>query len=643
MTSMEQHAEGLVPRHRTEPFQRGDFSLQKVRERRRCTDVLFVVLFIVAYAILGVVTYQSVQHGDAQLLEKFAYGTNWQGRRCGVDEDVKNFPLTYFTVPAGTSKELHDKRSLFIKALNPVCTSACPETGASGVVTAYTRDNQNVCDGESAAAGLCTWYGAESTRFANYCLDAYLLTDGAITSGASFAADLQASAGFVTVFALLAVFLGFLLLLIIKWCSGLFIWGCILSMLALLAGLGYFMHSDADKVAEHTGYDEDSIRTAALGVWAIDAVLALFVLCSCRTIGIAAATLTTAADFMLDVKASMVQPLVSAVGQLAVLVVFMSIITATASRSIVEATAHEGRRVCTFGDNQYLNPFCVDFTDTGSTTAAVIYIIFMYLWTAALIHAMSVFTMAYAAGIWYYSPYEASALGGTQKALPGGNTFCDCNLILSGMCASLKHLGSLIFGSLVLAICQLAVLLCKWAKKRPGGENAVTKTLNAISTCVASCLERCARLVTNGAYIQIALAGKPFCSACLSGLGVVVRNPTLFSVVSSCSVVFRVLGPLIVLGITGTAAWFTLAEVDMPAFLVSRPLASPNAPLAAVMMLAFIAGDIMMHPYSVVSTTVMHAFAADKEMEEHAGCGTGVRSLPHTPKPLMKFIDDHCS
>jgi hypothetical protein len=265
-------------------------------------------------------------------------------------------------------------------------------------------------------------------------------------------------------------------------------------------------------------------------------------------------------------------------------------------------------------------------------TLVTFYVLLMYFWSAAYLHAVSVFITSYAAGVWYYSPVREDGL----KMLPDGNTFCDCKLLLRGFCASLKHLGSLAMGSLIMAVCTLLVLLCRWAKHRHGATNPVAKAIFAVSTCVALCLERCARLVTSHAYIQMALVGKCFCVSCTAGLGMIVRHPVMAAIVGRCGLVLRLVGPLAVMGITGLGAWACLAWVkNIPTFMISSPLQHPQAPMAAILLMSFVVGDLMMHPYSVVCKTVMHAFCADKEMNEHGGGGG---FLPHTPEPLRRFV-----
>jgi len=146
--------------------------------------------------------------------------------------------------------------------------------------------------------------------------------------------------------------------------------------------------------------------------------------------------------------------------------------------------------------------------------------------------------------------------------------------------------------------------------------------------------------VTDNAYIQMALVGKGFCTSCLVGLGILVRHPILATVVGRCSAVFRLVGPLGVMSLTGLVAWPILGRAeDLQGLLFSGGLSNAFAPLVCVMILGFVIGELMMFPYATVSKTIFHAYSADEEMEEHHG---GALRPPHMPPPIQHFFREHC-
>jgi len=602
-----------------------------VEKSRWCTDFWFIIVFLAAYAGLGVLGLQVVEKGNLEIFENFAHGRNFNGARCGVDAAVKDFPLTFFTVAANTP---FISNLLIIPTLTPVCTSVCPTGAGAGTSVARLPD---LCQPD--ARDKCAWYGASTIRVANYCLDVNLLSGGQAANLETALADLGSSVGFIIVLSIFALVLGFTWLLVIRTCANVFIWVTLVGAVAGLGAFGFYIFSSSEVIASKVGYSEDNVKIVSYVIWALDVILALVVVCSIRTIAIAASILKTSALFLADVKSAMLLPLVGAFWQMITLVGFLLLIVNCASLNAKEAL-HQPTKACTL--NGMLDPFCVEFDGTGASHWAMLYVLLMYFWSLSLIHAFCTFTTAYAAGIWYFCPYED---GTSTKALPGGNTFCDFRLLFKGFCVGFKHIGSLAMGSLVMAICKLLVFLCKWAKPKEGSTNPAMKCLQATITCLAVCLDRTCRLITDNAYIQMALAGKGFCTSCCIGLGVCVRNPVMSSTVTMCSRLFGLVGPCSVMATSGLLAWFLLDNGGLPHILVSKPLDGIAAPMIAVLLIAWLVGDVMMHPYSVVSMTIMHAFVADREADEHSGLpsgadGHGFRS--HTPAPLQQFVRDHC-
>jgi len=145
---------------------------------------------------------------------------------------------------------------------------------------------------------------------------------------------------------------------------------------------------------------------------------------------------------------------------------FIILLAYAASLSCDEKDPQEAGGTCVF-ENGMLDPFCVNFNEKFGPRVVILFILLMYFWTSCFFHAFSMFTTAYAAGVWYYSPIQEG-----RKMLPDGNTFCDFKLMCRGVCAGFKHVGSFAMGSLIMAICKLLVFLLKWAKKKDGSNES---------------------------------------------------------------------------------------------------------------------------------------------------------------------------
>lgn len=83
------------------------------------------------------------------------------------------------------------------------------------------------------------------------------------------------------------------------------------------------------------------------------------------------------------------------------------------------------------------------------------------------------------------------------------------------------HLGSLAFGSLILAIVQFIEIALELVKKQAeangaGNNKCFEYAINCLRCCM-QCVERIVQFINKTAYIQIALRGKNFCTAAKDG------------------------------------------------------------------------------------------------------------------------------
>jgi hypothetical protein len=407
---MEQSSDRLL--HRPDgDFKRGGKYYHEppnaVEKSRWCTDFWFILVFLAAYAGLVLLGMQVVEKGNLQIFENFAHGQNSKGERCGKDLAVKDFPLTFFTVPEGTDASTTTHPASLVIALTPVCTTECPTGAGAGTSVARAA---NLCP--PGADKLCAWYGAATLKVANYCLDVNVLSGGQAANLETFLADMAASVGFISVLSLFALVLGFTWLLVIRTCANVFIWVSLLGAVAGLGAFGFYVFSSREVISGKIGYDEETVKYVSFVIWALDVILALVVLCSIRTIAIAASILKTSALFLADVKSAMLLPLAGAFWQMITLVGFSLLIVNCASLNAKEALHHQ-TGTCQL--NGFLDPFCVEFDGTGASHWAMLFVLLMYFWSLSLIHAFCTFTTAYAAGIWYFCPYED---GTSTKALP---------------------------------------------------------------------------------------------------------------------------------------------------------------------------------------------------------------------------------
>ncbi|XP_068699607.1 choline transporter-like protein 1 isoform X3 [Montipora foliosa] len=123
------------------------------------------------------------------------------------------------------------------------------------------------------------------------------------------------------------------------------------------------------------------------------------------------------------------------------------------------------------------------------------------------------------------------------------------------------HLGSLAFGSLILAIARLLRYIIKLITReaqRNSNHSLVAKFIRKCFRCCIWCLEKFLNFFNRNVYIQIAAQGDSFCSATKNVFNILRQNPTHFIVISSIGRFFLFLAKLVVVILSFVAGYYIL-------------------------------------------------------------------------------------
>ena len=158
----------------------------------------------------------------------------------------------------------------------------------------------------------------------------------------------------------------------------------------------------------------------------------------------------------------------------------------------------------------------------------MVYFVFCGLWTNAFLSAVIQFIVASAAVIWYFKQERAT--------MP---------ITRSIYRAFRYHLGSLAFGSFILAVLQMLQLIMLYVEKlakSSGNQNKLIVCVIKYFQCYLACLERLVEFINRNAYIQIAIGGKNFCGAVKDAFSVISSNALRFAAVSGLGAIFNFIG-----------------------------------------------------------------------------------------------------
>ena len=165
------------------------------------------------------------------------------------------------------------------------------------------------------------------------------------------------------------------------------------------------------------------------------------------------------------------------------------------------------------------------------------YNIFMFLWHWNFIAGLGMVTLAGAFGSYYWA-FEK------PKDIPKLPLFV-------GLWRAVRyHMGSVAFGSLLIAIVQLIRVILEYImmKMKETRNFAGAFILRCIQCCFY-CLEQLVKFVARKAYIMIAIHGYNFCSGAKNAWQLVMRNIVRAAVLTGVSRFIIVLSVLIVTGL----------------------------------------------------------------------------------------------
>ena len=238
-------------------------------------------------------------------------------------------------------------------------------------------------------------------------------------------------------------------------------------------------------------------------------------------------------------------------------------------------------------------------------------------WINAFILASGQMIVAGAVGVWYFTPNHSKNSLGTYPIRTGfRNTF-------------IYHLGTVAFGSLILAVMKLVRLFFFWQVKL---NQQATKRNRAIA-CAAACLlavlkfiEKILAFLNKNAFIQTALMGTNFCKSCANAVSLVIRNAARIGTLGVIGGVVHVLGLAFITTATGLAGWGILAS------WFDGKIKSPIVPVAVMLVLGYSIGSIVISVFSIAVDAILQCFVSDEELHKAEG------GAKFTPVLLQQFI-----
>jgi hypothetical protein len=592
--------------------------------KRSCTDPLCCLIFIAFIAgMIGIAGY-ALTKGNPTLIGR---GYDADGKMCGVDSGYENYPYLYWPLPG--SQEKYRKQT--------VCIQACPQSSSASLVcktnSAYsscTETQSGLTNSQKAAllvsgnAPITDFYVYDTLAFLKrFCIpqiaDFSSATQAIFNSEVleQWVSDIRQTWPVILASMGLAFIIGVVYMIFLRYCSGVLTWTAIFCFIGGMAGLGYIFYKKSKDTEDDTastgvqGSDTttnstiNSEKIIAYVCWAVAGLTFIAVLCLWNRIRLAIAILKSAAEYVKDTPTIFIVPVIT----ILTLVCFFGYWGLTAVYLVSSGDASQIKGY-PFGDFQY----------SKTLQRLLIYHVFGLLWFNAFVIASTQFVLASSTALWYFSQ-------GTGQAAPKTVKTSIYRLVR-------YHLGSIAFGSLILAIVQMIRLILAYmeaqAKKLQGKEGRVVKYALRCLQCYVACFERFIKFLNKNAYIQVALTGKNFCSSAKAAFFLILRNPLRFGIVGGIGSIFVLFGKVFIAAITALAGFLVITKWDR----FNDNLYSPFIPTICIFIFAYVIGAVFMNVYGMAADTILACFIVDEEIHSK-------KNSPalHCPESLKTFLE----
>ncbi|XP_018804709.1 PREDICTED: CTL-like protein 2 isoform X1 [Bactrocera latifrons] len=231
-------------------------------------------------------------------------------------------------------------------------------------------------------------------------------------------------------------------------------------------------------------------------------------------------------------------------------------------------------------------------------TWSICYNVFGFFWLTFFIAAFSDMVLALTFATWYWTFRKREVPFFTL-----GRAFRQ---------TIFYHLGTLAFGSLILAVCRMIRVALEYIdSKLKKYDNSVTRAILCCMKCFFWLLETFLRFLNRNAYIMCAIHGKNFCASAKDAFNLIMRNFLRVIAVDKVTDFLFFLSKLLLTAAAGVGTYF---------FVVRSPhliqLHYNAVPVTIVVLAAFIMTTVFFGVYSMAVDTLFLCFLEDCERND---------------------------
>jgi hypothetical protein len=432
-----------------------------------------------------------------------------------------------------------------------------------------------------------------------------LLTDATLAT-AQVWTDVSRSWKILVFSVIIAIFVSFVLLFLLRMFADVMVWGsllfcgaCISGLAALLIWQGYTSKVNLTAKGLSTKFAEAVLYTGfgVAGITAIYFFLLIFLFLRIRN----------AVGIIKEASKS-----IAYLPQLVILPLGLSVLLTGLAAWWITVSVF----LFSYG-TPMIDGYAVRYKLSTATQGVFAYHVFGGLWIANFLIAFEYMVVASCIASWYWSRKKRFNIFG----------FPIWKAIIRVL---LYHTGTIAFGSLIVAIIQFIRLLFEKLVREMEQAHKQGKIVRGLIWYVRTVLwifEKIVKFINKQAYIQTAMYGTSFICAARDGMALVMRNPIQIGVITTMANIVLFVTRLAIAFLT---AIFAYALSSQTSFLIDDSASNPiNSPILVgfiAFFIGFLVGSLFMVILETAIDTITQCYLIDMEMTVDANYepyGTG--------------------
>jgi choline transporter-like protein 2/4/5 len=281
------------------------------------------------------------------------------------------------------------------------------------------------------------------------------------------------------------------------------------------------------------------------------------------------------------------------------------------------------------------NATAVNFTATTGVAALddmktinylYAYHLFGLLWANAFIQGLGMMTISGAVSCWYWAPFENTTKDTDGDGNIGENDKTTSKVVVPGwpvfgsLCRTMRfHVGSVAFGSLIIAIVQFIRIVFAYITKQlegVGGEDSkIKKVILCIINCMLACLEKCVKYISRNSYIYTSIKGTSFCWSAFMSFKLIFNNLARFGMTAGITAVLMLLAKTTVVAGSAVLGYIWL-KYDPTYNSGELQVTNPVLPLVLMVIMSLIVALSFFYVVELGIDTVLLNYCIDLERKD---------------------------